>query len=70
MEVITGEVSVGLPAHHLLLRAEGREEAADAAALPAGVGHEEGSHDTHPAPRPGRAARVLVHTALPVVRTM
>ena len=55
-----------MPSAHLLLPAEGWEEAADTAALPAGERHQlgVGVGDAVARPRPLRAPRVLVHTTL------
>ena len=64
LKVILLDVGVGLLADHLLLLVGGGQEAADSAALSAGVGHELGIMDTLAQPGPVLTPGVLVHTSL------
>ena len=58
------DVSVGLLADHLLLLVGGGQEAADSAALSAGVGHELGVCGASSFLGPNRKFHMLINTAL------
>ena len=64
LKVVLVEIGVGGSADHLVLLTEGREEATDSTAFPAGVGHEERVLVTEAITGPLRTARVLINTAL------
>ena len=64
MEICCIEVRIGVDAIPLYFLVGRRKESADPAALPAGVGHEQGCENALAGPRPRRTPWVLIHAAL------